>query len=108
MFHEIPPGPTPGILAEIARVLKPGGIFAGIEFLPKENSPFQEAMMLTTAYTNNEPFAPASYTYPYTDKAKEAGFSKAEIVWFDKIMPPVSDNPAVPPRTRYPIYMFEK
>ncbi len=108
MFHEIPPAPTPGILAEIARVLKPGGIFAGIEFLPKENSPFQEAMMLTTAYTNNEPFAPASYTYPYIENAKEAGFSKAEIVWFDKIMAPASDNPAVPPRTCYPIYMFEK
>ncbi|MBM3504891.1 MAG: class I SAM-dependent methyltransferase [Alphaproteobacteria bacterium] len=108
MLHEIPPNPTRGILAEVHRVLKPGGIFCGNEFLPREDSPFNYAMMLTTAWTNNEPFAPAFYKYPYTKVAKEMGFSKADIVWFDKIMAPVSKDPAVAPRTKYPIYMFEK
>ncbi len=111
MLHELPPNPTKGLLAEVYRVLKPGGIFAGIEFLPQKDNPFQNAMLLTAAYANNEPFAPAFFEYSYTDVAKEIGFSKAELIPFDELQNTQTgslEKDDTPPFAVWPIYMFEK
>lgn len=112
MLHEIPPNPTRPALEEVYRVLKPGGIYAGIEFLPQKDHPFQNAMLLTSVWANNEPFAPASFEYPYVDVAKEIGFSKAEVVPFDKLQRTqpgtIDEKEARPPFSFWPIYMFEK
>lgn len=112
MLHEIPPNPTRPALEEVYRVLKPGGIYAGIEFLPQKDHPFQNAMLLTSVWANNEPFAPASFEYPYVDVAKEIGFSKAEIVPFDKLQRTqpgtIDEAKDRPPFSFWPIYMFEK
>ena len=111
MLHEIPPKPTRPALEEIYRVLKPGGLCAGVEFLPQKDNPFQNAMLMTSVWANNEPFAPASFEYPYVDVAKEIGFSKAGIVEFDKLqksVPGSLDPEKRPPFSFWPIYMFEK
>lgn len=112
MLHEIPPKPTRPALEEVYRVLKPGGIYAGIEFLPQKDNPFQNAMLLTSVWANNEPFAPASFEYPYLEVARKIGFSKAEIVPFDKLQrtqPGTLDGAKDrPPFSFWPIYMFEK
>ncbi len=108
MWHEIPPGPTKRILKEVERILKPGGVCFGMEFLPQKGSPWSEAMSLSSSYANNEPFAPASFKYPYCKTAKEVGFSDAKIVWYDEIMSPLPTDKWTPPQMMYPLYTFTK
>lgn len=85
MLHELPPTHTPALLREAARVLKPGGLFAGHEFHLRPGNPFQNVLQRTHAFTNNETYATPWYDAPIGDWALAAGFSNAQITPFERL-----------------------
>jgi ubiquinone/menaquinone biosynthesis C-methylase UbiE len=113
MLHEIPPGPTPAILREVYRVLKPGGRFMGIEFRPVPGAgPFERAMLVHSQWCNNEVFSPAFFKFPLVETAREIGFSNAEIRPLHKTAQSVSAEPgrvtAAPPYAQFVVIDLEK
>ena len=113
MLHEIPPGPTPGILREVYRVLKPGGLFFGAEFRPLPVvDAFEHAMIVNSQWCNNEVFSPAFFKFPFIETAREIGFSRAEIYRFDRLTnPPATSSPEIdraPPFSEPILFDFEK
>ncbi len=85
MLHELPPAHTPALLQEAARILKPGGLFAGHEFHLRPGDPFQNALQRSHAWTNNETYSVPWYSTPIGKLALDAGFSKVEITPFERL-----------------------
>lgn len=79
MFHEIPPVNLKRALAEVYRVLKPGGLFAGPEFGQGGGSPMLEAVQMSHAWTNNETYAAAWYEFDMEKAARDVGFRNVTI-----------------------------
>ncbi len=71
MLHELPATQTPALLREAARILKPGGLFAGHEFHLRPGNPFQNVLQRSHAYTNNETYA--TPWYDVADRGDGAG-----------------------------------
>ena len=63
MFHEIPPVNLKSALKEALRVLRPGGIFAGPEIGLSGTDPFMDAVWLSHAWSNNEPYSSAWFEF---------------------------------------------
>lgn len=109
MLHELPPAHTPALLAEAARVLKPGGLFAGHEFHLRPGDDFQNVLQRTHAWTNNETYATPWYDSPITDWARAAGFSKVSITPFERLNRSVKRPGRAPINANYwNLYVFEK
>jgi SAM-dependent methyltransferase len=79
MFHEIPPVNLKNALAEVYRVLKPGGVFAGPEFGQGGESPMLEALQMSHAWTNNETYAAAWFNFDMEKAARDVGFRSVTI-----------------------------
>jgi ubiquinone/menaquinone biosynthesis C-methylase UbiE len=109
MLHELPPAHTPALLAEAARVLKPGGLFAGHEFHLRPGDDFQNVLQRTHAWTNNETYATPWYDSPIAEWARAAGFSKVSIAPFDRLNRSVKRPGRAPINANYwNFYVFEK
>ncbi|MFM8518696.1 MAG: class I SAM-dependent methyltransferase [Nevskiaceae bacterium] len=109
MLHELPPAHTPALLAEAARVLKPGGLFAGHEFHLRPGDDFQNVLQRTHAWTNNETYATPWYDSPIADWALAAGFSKVSITPFERLNRSVKRPGRTPINANYwNLYVFEK
>ena len=109
MLHELPPANTPALLAEAARVLKPGGIFAGHEFHLRPGDAFQNVLQRTHAWTNNETYSTSWYDTPIGDWAREAGFSKISITPFERLNRSVRRPGKKPINSNFwNLYVFEK
>ena len=109
MLHELPPAHTPALLAEAARVLKPGGLFAGHEFHLRPGDDFQNVLQRTHAWTNNETYATPWYDSPIAEWARAAGFSKVSIAPFDRLNRSVKRPGRAPINANYwNFYVFQK
>ncbi len=109
MLHELPPAHTPALLAEAARVLKPGGIFAGHEFHLRPGDPFQNVLQRTHAWTNNETYSTPWYDTPIGDWARAAGFAKVSITPFERLNRSVKRPGKAPINANHwNLYVFEK
>ena len=109
MLHELPPAHTPALLAEAARVLKPGGLFAGHEFHLRPGDDFQNVLQRTHAWTNNETYATPWYDSPIAEWARAAGFSKVSITPFERLNRSVKRPGRAPINANYwNLYVFEK
>ena len=99
MLHEIPPGPTKALFKEVLRVLKPDGVFLGME-IGRTANPFQAALQDQNCWLNNEPFMIAcadaeagEYAFRHPPKGT---------------MGPKEDDKAAVPKTRHNIYVARK
>lgn len=66
LFHELPPEVAAGVVAEAARILKPGGTFTIIDFpqVPEDELSGRHCVRLFDSWYNGEPFAPG---FVYSD-----------------------------------------
>ena len=109
MLHELPPAHTPALLAEAARVLKPGGLFAGHEFHLRPGDAFQNVLQRTHAWTNNETYSAPWYDTPIGEWARAAGFSKVSITPFERLNRSVRRPGKAPINANHwNLYVFEK
>jgi SAM-dependent methyltransferase len=74
MLHELAPGHLPALFEEVRRVLKPGGVFLGMELAYVENDPFQHAIKDQMSWANNETFETACLEMDLGAKFRAAGF----------------------------------
>jgi SAM-dependent methyltransferase len=109
MLHEIPPGPTEALLREARRVLKPGGVFLGMELGTTED-PFQTAVQEGNCWLNNEPFMVACTHAPYAAIFKQAGFSQVHVGPFGKFQDskPTAHEANRVPRGRHDVFVMRK
>jgi ubiquinone/menaquinone biosynthesis C-methylase UbiE len=109
MLHELPPAHTPALLREAARVLKPGGLFAGHEFHLRPGDAFQNVLQRSHAWTNNETYSTAWYDTPIADWARQAGFSDAHVSPFERLTRSVERPGGKPINANYwNLYLFTK
>ncbi|MBM4233586.1 MAG: class I SAM-dependent methyltransferase [Gammaproteobacteria bacterium] len=109
MLHELPPAHTPALLAEAARILKPGGLFAGHEFHLRPGDAFQNVLQRTHAWTNNETYSTPWYDTPIGDWARAAGFAKVSITPFERLNRSVRRPGKAPINANHwNLYVFEK
>ena len=109
MLHELPPAHTPALLSEAARVLKPGGYFAGHEFHLRPGDAFQNVLQRSHAWTNNETYSTAWYDTPIANWAREAGFREVSISPFERLTRSVLRPGGKPINANYwNLYVFTK
>ena len=110
MLHEIPRSVTPQVLKEVHRVLKPGGIFLGMDLALVDDAPAQHYVIQAEAWLNNEPFMWDCATGDYVAMGKAAGFSKVSAMPFDKQLRliPTGGDEGLPRRITWNVYMMEK
>lgn len=109
MLHELPPAHTPALLREAARVLKPGGYFAGHEFHLRPGDAFQNVLQRSHAWTNNETYSTAWYDTPIANWAREAGFREVSISPFERLTRSVLRPGGKPINANYwNLYVFTK
>ncbi|MBP02301.1 MAG: hypothetical protein CMM25_05790 [Rhodospirillaceae bacterium] len=82
MLHEIPQQVTPKLFAEVHRVLKPGGVFIGMEICLVPDEPVQHIMQFSDCWLNNEPYMAACVKADYPSIAKAVGFRTATALNF--------------------------
>ena len=109
MFHEFPQQVTPDLLREVKRVLKPGGVFIGMEIALVPDQPAQHVMQFSDAWLNNEPYMPACVEADYAAMGTSAGFSKSVAIKAtqnsEALGPTAKDTP---PKTTWNYYVMEK
>ncbi|MDG2318663.1 MAG: class I SAM-dependent methyltransferase [Rhodospirillaceae bacterium] len=109
MFHELPQQVTPDLFKEVLRVLKPGGVFIGMEISLIPDQPAQHIMQFTDGWLNNEPYMPASIDADYPAIAKAAGFSKAKAIGANRSREAFGNTAKnTPPKATWNYYVFEK
>ena len=72
LFHELPPEVTERVIAEAARILKPGGSLTIIDFphIPEGELSGRHCMRLFDSWYNGEPFAPGFVRSDFTGLLK--------------------------------------
>jgi len=110
MFHELPQQVTPQLLEEVRRVLKPGGVFIGMELSLIPEQPSQHVVQFSEGWLNNEPYMPACVEANYADMGLKAGFSRSVSIPAgrnqEKNLAPVSKE--APPMSLWNYYIMEK
>jgi ubiquinone/menaquinone biosynthesis C-methylase UbiE len=86
MLHEIPANCLRDVLAEVHRVLAPGGLFAGIEFHRDPDNAVQGVLQTSHGWLNNEAYAVPWYSVPIEALGREVGFSKVTVEPFAALM----------------------
>ena len=109
MLHELPQKITPSLFEEACRVLKPGGIFIGMELALLEGVPSQHILLQTDTWLNNEPYMASCVDADYKKIARDAGFSNVDsikVVRNTDAMGPIAKD--IPPKATWNYYVFEK
>ncbi|MCC6008580.1 MAG: class I SAM-dependent methyltransferase [Rhodobacteraceae bacterium] len=83
LIHELPQPQLRGFFAEAARLLRPGGRMAVLDF-QFTGDPVRDTAMVEHGTRNNEPFLPGMMAQDTAAMAREAGFARAGWVAFDE------------------------
>ncbi len=83
VIHELPQPALRGIFAEAARLLKPGGRLAFLDF-HFMGDPMRDLAAVEHGARNNEPFMPGMMASDTVAMAREAGFAHAAWTAFDE------------------------
>ena len=109
MLHELPQKVTPSLFSEACRVLKPGGIFIGMELALLKDIPSQHVLLQTDTWLNNEPYMASCIDADYKKIGLKAGFSSVEVIQVVRntdAMGPITKD--VPPKATWNYYICEK
>ena len=87
LFHELPPGVRRGVVAEIRRVLKPGGMLVFVDSLQPGDEPDYDAMLDYFPVAFHEPYY-ASYLREDLERMWSPGFTPGQRVpaYFSKVL----------------------
>jgi ubiquinone/menaquinone biosynthesis C-methylase UbiE len=81
LLHELPPGAIRNVIAEIYRVLKPGGLTAHLELPPySQVSPYNAFLMDWETRNNGEPYWQSFHELDLSATFREAGFKNIREV----------------------------
>jgi ubiquinone/menaquinone biosynthesis C-methylase UbiE len=81
LMHELPPGAIRHMIAEIYRVLKPGGLSAHLDLpLYSQMSPYNAFLMDWETHNNGEPYSHAFRKLDLPALFREAGFKNIREV----------------------------
>jgi len=83
LVHELPQPQLRGFFAEAARLLKPGGRLAVLDF-QFTGDPVRDTAVMEHGARNNEPFMPGMMASDTAGMARVAGFARAAWVAFDE------------------------
>ena len=83
LIHEMPMPVLREVLCEAARLLRPGGLLAMLDFA-HTGDPFRDFLMDGHGARNNEPFMPHLFRTDVRRLLREAGFQQAELLPFDE------------------------
>jgi ubiquinone/menaquinone biosynthesis C-methylase UbiE len=83
LLHELPPREVEKVLAESARLLKPGGRMVHLDFLPADDD-FARLIHFGHARRNNEPYMEPLASMDLPGVLKRLGFKKIEITPFEE------------------------
>ncbi len=83
LLHEMPESAVRALIAETARVLRPGGIVAHLDFLPPAD-PVLRLLFEGHARRNNEPFLLEHSRIDLAQAYADAGFARVDVVAFDE------------------------
>lgn len=78
LFHELPPRIRPKVLAEVFRVLKPGGLFILADSLQFGDRPGLDGLLEYFPHGFHEPYYKGYLGWPLDDALTEAGFVKED------------------------------
>lgn len=106
MFHEIPPVNLKFALAEVLRVLKPGGIFVGPEFGKGRKDLVSEAIQKSHAWANNETYTPAWSNFDIEKAARDVGFKDVLVEPFAPLISKQKKKSSS--ATSWHLFKFEK
>lgn len=76
LFHELPPKVRAVVAAEIARVVKPGGLFVLVDSIQPGDTPGFEALTEFFPQAFHEPYYESYQSWNITDTFEAAGFRK--------------------------------
>jgi SAM-dependent methyltransferase len=79
LLHEIPQKTTRAVIAECARLLRPGGVQVHNDMVGWPTDPFQEFMAGWNGRHNNEPFERGSGTLDFVGACVDAGFAAEDV-----------------------------
>lgn len=109
MLHEFPQQITPDLFKEVRRILKPGGVFIGMELALVPDQPAQHMMLFSDAWLNNEPYMPACVDTDYAEMGKATGFSKSTAIPAEMNQYALGPLPkGTPPKNTWNFYVMEK
>jgi ubiquinone/menaquinone biosynthesis C-methylase UbiE len=83
LLHELPPREVEKVLAESARLLKPGGRMVHLDFLPADDD-FARLIHFGHARRNNEPYMEPLAGMDLPGVLKKLGFKNVEIAPFEE------------------------
>ncbi len=106
MPHEFPATALKRAVAEVYRILKPGGYFVNLDFHNPPGGAFGEFIYYGHARRNNEVFMRVFNETDYLKLERELGFSQAEMLPFDDGTGLITDQTAVPAAWRFPWQLF--
>lgn len=75
LFHELPPEVRPVVVKEIARVLKPGGLFVLVDSIQPGDTPGFEALTEFFPQAFHEPYYPSYLDWNINDACTAAGLT---------------------------------
>jgi len=83
LLHELPPREVEKVLAESARLLKPGGRMVHLDFLPADDE-FARLIHFGHARRNNEPYMESLAKMDLPGVLRRLGFRNIEITPFEE------------------------
>src|SRR5262249_5362851 len=83
LIHELPMPVLRAVLQEAARLLRPGGLVAFLDF-QRTGDPFRDFAMDEHGARNNEPYMPHLFRIDLRQLLRDRGFERIEILPFDE------------------------
>ena len=109
LLHEIPPDNMAPIFNEVRRILKPGGIMAGMEIALAPDDPFQNAIQISDGWLNNEPYLRSCVHTDFHALSARIGFSRVGIEPFKALIDSIQPaGPGVSPKMTWNMFTLEK
>lgn len=88
LFHELPPRVRPAVAREIARLLKPGGLFVLIDSIQQGDRPEYDGLLEYFPVAFHEPYYSSYVACDLTELFTEAGLVEQEVdvTYFSRMM----------------------